>query len=51
MRRKAEADRKMFAETHEMAPLAAPRSSARVDPTASIQNLSNVRAEEIPVKT
>uniref|UniRef100_UPI003AAF3CFE gap junction protein beta 9b n=1 Tax=Centroberyx gerrardi TaxID=166262 RepID=UPI003AAF3CFE len=56
LRRKKEAERKMFAESHEMAPLAAPRSefrsttSVRVDPTntVSIQNLSNIKAEERP---
>ncbi|XP_070702381.1 gap junction protein beta 9b [Pempheris klunzingeri] len=52
VRRKTEADRRMFVEHHEMSPLAAPRSefrsktSIRVDPTVSIQNLSNIKAEE-----
>lgn len=52
VRKKHEAERKLFAENHEMAPLAAPRSklsmsrtSIRVDPTASIQNLSNIKEE------
>lgn len=55
IRRKREAERKLFAENHEMAPLAAPRSefmsrtSIRVDPTASVQNLSNIKEEEIVV--
>lgn len=46
IKRKNEAERKLFAESHEMAPLAAPRSelrsksSIRVDPTASIQDLT-----------
>ncbi|KAM4549771.1 gap junction protein beta 9b [Fundulus diaphanus] len=50
--KKREADRKMFVESHEMAPLSQPRSmyrsrtSSRVDPTASVQNLSNIKAEE-----
>ncbi|XP_019731173.1 gap junction protein beta 9b [Hippocampus comes] len=44
--------RKAFADNHEMRPLAAPRSefrsktSIRVDPTNSIQNLNNMPAEE-----
>lgn len=52
IKRKTEAERRLFAETHEMAPLAAPRSefrskaSIRVDPTASVQNLTNIKAEE-----
>ncbi len=56
IKRKTEAERRLFAESHEMAPLAAPRSefrsktSIRVDPTASIQNLSNIKAEEGPSK-
>lgn len=56
VRRKTEAERKLFAENHEMAPLAAPRSefmsktSIRVDPTVSIQNLSVIKAEEQPPK-
>lgn len=54
IRKKHEADRRMFAERHEMKPLAAPRSEFRskssiiVDPTASIQNLSNMEAETEP---
>lgn len=54
IRRKREAERKLFAESHEMAPLAAPRSefrskmSIRVDPTASIQNLTEIKEEEKP---
>lgn len=56
IRRKAEADMRMFAKTHEMAPLAAPRSEfrskppIRMDPTLSIQNLSNTKAEEATEK-
>lgn len=50
--RKTETDRKLFAESHEVAPLAAPRSefrsksSIRIDPTASSHNLSNMKAEK-----
>ncbi|KAF1381426.1 hypothetical protein PFLUV_G00153820 [Perca fluviatilis] len=50
------AERRMFAENHEMMPLAASRSkfrsktSTRVDPTVSIENLSNIKAEEWPSK-
>lgn len=52
IKRKTEAERRMFAESHEMTPLAAPRSefrsktSIRVDPTASMHNLTNFKAEE-----
>ena len=52
VRRKIEADRRMFAESHEMTPLAAPRSefksksSVRVDPTVSMHNLSNINTEK-----
>lgn len=51
--RKREAERRLFAESHEMAPLAVPRSefrsrtSIRMDPTASVQNLSNIKEEEM----
>lgn len=51
IRKKREAERRLFVESHEMAPLAAPRSefrsktSVRVDPTASVQNLSNIEEE------
>ncbi|CAL8364616.1 unnamed protein product [Arctogadus glacialis] len=56
--KKREADSRLFAERHEMRPLARPRSdfrskmSIRVDPTntASIQNLSNTKREEAPPK-
>lgn len=54
IRRKREAERKLFAESHEMALLAAPRSefrsktSVRVDPTASVQNLIEIKEEERP---
>ncbi|XP_073319417.1 gap junction protein beta 9b [Pagrus major] len=54
IRRKTEAERRLFAESHEMAPLSAPRSefrsktSIRVDPTASIQNLSNFKEMDAP---
>ena len=54
IKRKTEAERRLFAESHEMTPLAAPRSefrsktSIRVDPTASIQNLSNIKEEDRP---
>lgn len=56
IKRKIEAERRLFAERHEMEPLAAPRSefrsktSIRVDPTASIQNLSDKKDEERPPK-
>lgn len=52
--RKNEAERKLFAENHEMAPLAAPRSelrsktSIRVDPTASIQDISAITEDKLP---
>ncbi|XP_067468093.1 gap junction protein beta 9b [Thunnus thynnus] len=52
VRRKIEADRRMFAESHEMTPMAAPRSefksksSMRVDPTVSMHNLSNINTEK-----
>ncbi|KAM9838891.1 gap junction protein beta 9b [Aulostomus maculatus] len=52
LRRRQEAERRMFAESHELTPLAAPRSefrsktSIRIDPTASIHNLSNLKTEE-----
>ncbi|XP_054911999.1 gap junction protein beta 9b [Poeciliopsis prolifica] len=54
--RKKEYEMQRFAETHEMVPLSHPRSvfksksSVRVDPTASIRNLSNTRTEEKPGK-
>lgn len=54
IKRKTEADRRLFAKSHEMTPLAAPRSefrsktSIRVDPTASIQNLNNIKEEDGP---
>lgn len=54
IKRKTDAERRLFAESHEMAPLAAPRSefrsktSLRVDPTASVQNLSNIKEEDGP---
>ncbi|CAL8372538.1 unnamed protein product [Boreogadus saida] len=56
--KKREADSRLFAESHEMKPLARPRSdfrskmSIREDPTntASIQNLSNTKREEAPPK-
>ncbi|KAA8586101.1 gap junction protein beta 9b [Etheostoma spectabile] len=53
--RKKQAER-MFAENHEMTPLAASRSEfrskkpIRVDPTVSIQNLNNIATEEWPSK-
>lgn len=54
--RKNEAERKLFAENHEMAPLAAPRSelrsksSIRVDPTASIQDLNTITEDKRPLE-
>ncbi|XP_030202131.1 gap junction protein beta 9b [Gadus morhua] len=56
--KKREADSRLFAERHEMKPLARPRSDIRskksiwVDPTntASIQNLSNTEGEEAPIQ-
>lgn len=54
IRRKNEAERKLFAENHEMTPLAAPRSelksksSIRVDPTASIQDLNTITEGKLP---
>lgn len=48
--------KRMFTENHEMMPLAASRpefrsnTSIRVDPTVSIQNLSNIKGEEWPSK-
>lgn len=48
-RKKKEADMQIFAETHELKPLSVPRSfrfknSEWVDPTASVQNLTNEKA-------
>lgn len=52
--RRNEQSRKLFAESHEMAPLSHPRSmfrpKIRVDPTASTQNLNNLKADEMPIK-
>lgn len=54
IKRRNEAERKLFAESHEMAPLAAPRSelrsksSIRVDPTTSIHDLSAVTEDKQP---
>ncbi|TNN88022.1 Gap junction beta-4 protein [Liparis tanakae] len=51
VKKKTERERRRFAENHEMSPLAAPRSefrsktSIRLDPTASIQNLSVIEEE------
>lgn len=53
VKKKIEADRREFAESHEMAPLAAPRSgfrsksSLRIDPTVSVQNLANIKTEDV----
>jgi len=52
VKKKTEAERRRFAENHEMSLLAAPRSvfrskaSIRLDPTASIQNLSVIEEEK-----
>lgn len=52
IRKKIDADRKMFLQTHEMAQLQKHRldhrskTSVRTDPTVSIQNLNNIKAEE-----
>lgn len=54
IKRKKEAARKLFAESHEIAPLAAPRSELRskssiwVDPTPSIQDLSTITEDKQP---
>ena len=56
IRKKAAAERRLFAETHEMKPLAVPRSefksitSVRVDTTVSLQNLNNVKLLEASEK-
>ena len=56
MMKKMKEERRVFTESHEMEPLGPPRSefrsktSIRVDPTASIQNLSNRKDEEMPPK-
>lgn len=52
IRKKNVAQRRIFAESHEISPLAVPRSefkskrSIRVDPTASMHNLSNINTEK-----
>ncbi|RVE66284.1 hypothetical protein OJAV_G00105860 [Oryzias javanicus] len=57
VKKKVDDNRRMFAMSHEMTRLSAPRSeyrsksSLRQDPTVSIQNLSNIKAEEtVPTK-
>lgn len=56
IRRKNEAERKLFAENHEMAALVAPRSefrskaSIRMDPTISIQDLGSITEEKKPAE-
>lgn len=57
-RRKKEAEMRMIVESHELTPLASSRSefrsrsSVREDPTntASIQNLNNFKAEQVPTE-
>lgn len=48
IRRKNEAERRLFVESHELRPLAAPRSSVRMDPTASIQDITEIQPEKRP---
>ncbi|XP_005728910.1 gap junction beta-4 protein-like [Pundamilia nyererei] len=54
IKRKIDADRQASTETHELKPLSAAfprhksRSSLRVDPTVSNQNLNNIKTEETP---
>lgn len=56
MRRKFEANMRKFAEKHEMTSLGVAKyefrskTSVKTDPTASEQNLSNIKAEEAPPK-
>lgn len=52
IKKKYNADRILFAESHEMTRLAVPRSEfrSRVDPTASTQNLSNAKKEKAPIR-
>ncbi|XP_033950057.1 gap junction protein beta 9b [Pseudochaenichthys georgianus] len=56
MKKKHEANKRMFVENHELTPLAKPRSefmsksSIRVDPTVSVQNLTNMKSEEVTSK-
>uniref|UniRef100_A0A8C6TI62 Gap junction protein n=1 Tax=Neogobius melanostomus TaxID=47308 RepID=A0A8C6TI62_9GOBI len=53
IKKKNEAEKRLFAETHELKLLAAPKSeftsktSIRVDPTASIRNITNIEEETI----